>query len=101
MSEMSRRNFFRLALGTTLPFLTGCSAHRRIKEEYNEAMHYFEPDDRFQRLVLRSRSPAGPAVLLLHELPGLTPEDMLLGYRIAQQGFQVYLPVLFGKVGQD
>ena len=39
----------------------------------------------------------GPAVLLLHELPGLYKEDIELGRRIAQCGFTVYMPLFFGK----
>jgi dienelactone hydrolase len=40
---------------------------------------------------------SGPAVLLLHELPGLYKEDIELGRRIAQSGFTVYMPLFFGK----
>lgn len=40
---------------------------------------------------------SGPAVLLLHELPGLYKEDVELGRRIAQCGFTVYMPLFFGK----
>ena len=47
------------------------------------------------RLYQSQRS--GPAVLLLHELPGLYKEDVELGRRIAQSGFTVYMPLFFGK----
>ena len=47
------------------------------------------------RLYQSQRS--GPAVLLLHELPGLYKEDIELGRRIAQCGFTVYMPLFFGK----
>lgn len=40
---------------------------------------------------------SGPAVLLLHELPGLYKADIELGRRIAQCGFTVYMPLFFGK----
>jgi dienelactone hydrolase len=46
--------------------------------------------------LYRSQS-GGPAVLLLHELPGLYKEDIELGRRIAQCGFTVYMPLFFGK----
>src|SRR5688572_21097230 len=43
----------------------------------------------------------GPPVLVLHELPGLTPAALRFGRRLAQQGFRVHLPLLFGEPGQD
>ena len=39
----------------------------------------------------------GPAVLVMHELPGLTTWCRELTDKIADQGFRVYLPLLFGK----
>ena len=40
---------------------------------------------------------AGPAVVLLHELPGMIPECVDLGRRIAAAGFTVYMPLLFDQ----
>lgn len=42
----------------------------------------------------------GPAVVLMHELPGMIPECVDLARRIADAGFTVYLPLLFGKPDQ-
>lgn len=39
----------------------------------------------------------GPAVILMHELPGMIPECVDLARRIAEAGFTVYLPLLFGQ----
>jgi dienelactone hydrolase len=39
----------------------------------------------------------GPAVLLLHEIPALTPECLRLGGYIADRGFTVHVPLLFGR----
>jgi dienelactone hydrolase len=39
-------------------------------------------------------------VLLLHELPGLIPECVRLGRDLANEGFKVYMPLLFGEAGQ-
>ncbi|MEM9751558.1 MAG: alpha/beta fold hydrolase [Pseudomonadota bacterium] len=44
-------------------------------------------------------SGVGPAVLLLHELPGMTPEFWRLGRRIADAGFAVFAPDLYGRAG--
>ena len=44
----------------------------------------------------------GPAIIILHELPGLSPEDLAYGLRVADRGgFTVYLPLLFGGAGQN
>ncbi|MBD0334946.1 MAG: dienelactone hydrolase family protein [Cyanobacteria bacterium Co-bin13] len=42
----------------------------------------------------------GPAIVILHELPGLIPECVDLARRIADAGFTVYLPLLFGEPNQ-
>ncbi|GAB4378142.1 MAG: dienelactone hydrolase family protein [Elainellaceae cyanobacterium] len=42
----------------------------------------------------------GPAVVLMHELPGMIPECVELARRIANAGFTVYLPLLFGEPNQ-
>lgn len=43
---------------------------------------------------------SGPGVLILHELPGLTVECMQLANRVAEAGYTVYVPVLFGSPGK-
>jgi dienelactone hydrolase len=43
----------------------------------------------------------GPPVLLMHELPGMSWATMLLAQRLADRGFTVYLPLLFGGIGQS
>ena len=44
---------------------------------------------------------SGPVVIVLHELPGLSPTSLDLGRRIADEGFTVLMPLLFGSPGQD
>jgi len=41
---------------------------------------------------------SGPGVVLMHELPGMTPKCMELAGELARE-FTVYLPLLFGKPG--
>jgi dienelactone hydrolase len=43
----------------------------------------------------------GQPVLLMHELPGMSWATMLLAQRLADRGFRVYMPLLFGGVGQS
>ena len=47
------------------------------------------------------RRGSGPGILLMHELPGMTPQCLALADRIRARGFHVYLPLLFGEPGED
>ncbi len=62
----------------------------------------FETDrfthDGVERVVLRRGE--GPGVLVMHEVPGITPEVAGFAERVADAGFHVALPVLFGTVGR-
>ncbi len=42
----------------------------------------------------------GPAVVVMHELPGMTPECIALARRIAHEGFTVFMPLLFGEANE-
>jgi dienelactone hydrolase len=42
---------------------------------------------------------AGPGVVLMHEIPGMTPNVLRLSKLLAMRGFRVALPSLFGKDG--
>jgi len=39
----------------------------------------------------------GPGVLLMHELPGMAPQCVDLARIIAERGFTVFMPLMFGK----
>ncbi len=41
----------------------------------------------------------GPAVVVMHEIPNLHPGVLAFGRRVADAGFTVYLPSLFGEPG--
>jgi dienelactone hydrolase len=41
----------------------------------------------------------GPPILLLHELPGMTPQCYYLAVQLANRGYTVYMPLMFGKPG--
>ena len=58
---------------------------------------YFPEDSPSKRLVYKKGS--GAAVILMHELPGMIPECVDLGRRLAEN-FTVYLPLLFGEPDQ-
>jgi dienelactone hydrolase len=42
----------------------------------------------------------GPGVVVMHEIPGITPPVARFATRVADAGFRVYLPHLFGTVGK-
>jgi dienelactone hydrolase len=42
---------------------------------------------------------AGPAVVVIHEIPGLHPGVIAFGQRLVDAGYRVYLPSLFGRPG--
>jgi dienelactone hydrolase len=56
----------------------------------------FTHDDR-SRTVFRTG--AGPAVIILAEIPGITPKVADFGRRVAAEGFTAVLPHLFGTPG--
>lgn len=58
----------------------------------------FSVDGTTPRLVYRKGE--GSAILLMHELSGMIPECVDLARRIADAGFTVYLPLLFGQPDQ-
>jgi dienelactone hydrolase len=49
---------------------------------------------------IRSGAPAGRGVVLLHEVPGITPEAARLARRLAAAGHHVIMPSLFGTPGK-
>jgi dienelactone hydrolase len=46
------------------------------------------------------RRGSGPGVVVIHEIPGITPEVARFGRRVADAGFTAFLPHLFGTPGR-
>ena len=46
------------------------------------------------------RTGAGPAVLVMHEVPGISAEVLRFARKLAGRGFTVFMPHLFGPVGR-
>lgn len=64
------------------------------------AYERFEFDDgRWTRPVYKRGS--GPAVIVIHEMPGLHPQVVRFADRVAAAGMTVYLPSLFGTPGKQ
>lgn len=54
--------------------------------------------DGLDRRVFRAGT--GPAVIVIHEVPGITPEVAAFARRVVDRGFSVRLPSLFGTPGK-
>jgi dienelactone hydrolase len=47
------------------------------------------------------RAGSGPGVIVIHEIPGVTPKVAAFGRRVADAGFTAVLPSLFGTPGKE
>src|SRR5688572_30528417 len=45
------------------------------------------------------RRGSGPAVVVVHEIPGITPEVAAFGHELVDAGYTVVMPSLFGADG--
>ncbi len=43
----------------------------------------------------------GPAVIVIHEIPGITPNVVRFADWVVDAGFRVYMPLLVGEAGRD
>lgn len=70
--------------------------HAQVFKDYQT----FEFDDgRWTRQVFKRGS--GPAVIIIHEIPGLHPQVVAFADRVAAAGMTVFLPSLFGEPGKS
>ena len=44
---------------------------------------------------------SGPAVIVIHEVPGITPEVAAFGRRLVDAGFSAWMPSLLGVPGKS
>jgi dienelactone hydrolase len=56
----------------------------------------FEHDGRSHEVFVAG---AGPAVVVVHEVPGIHPGVVAFAHRLIAAGYRVYLPSLFGRPG--
>jgi dienelactone hydrolase len=57
----------------------------------------FTHDDRTLTVYRRGH---GPGVMVMHEIPGITPQVQACAERVAEAGFTVFMPCLFGTPGK-
>jgi dienelactone hydrolase len=63
-----------------------------------DRFEFTDPEGRWTRPVYRRGS--GPAVIVIHEMPGLHPLVVRFAGRVADAGMTVFCPHLFGPVGE-
>jgi dienelactone hydrolase len=63
-----------------------------------QRFEFTDPQGRWTRPVYRRG--AGPAVIVIHEMPGLHPLVLRFASRIADAGMTVFCPHLFGRAGE-
>lgn len=105
----------RIALGAVLTAalllsLSSCTVLRCVLMKHNTghgmahispACGGWEPDppvDGMKVYVKGDR--AHPPILLLHELPGSSPETLCFANDLVERGYRVYMPLFFGKLGE-
>jgi dienelactone hydrolase len=70
--------------------------------DYTQVLSDYQPfefdDGKWTRRVYRRGS--GPAVIVIHEMPGLHPLVVRFADRVAAAGMTVFMPVLFGEAGR-
>ncbi len=54
--------------------------------------------DGYSRQVFRAGT--GPAVIVMHEVPGVTPQVAAFAQRVVDRGYSVRMPSLFGRPGK-
>jgi len=96
----SRRAFLQLAGGAACASLAGCGNHVASRL-FPGRVSDFETVTDLPLRTLRIGPKTGRGVVVLHELPGLTKDDLALARALGQQGFNVYTPVLFGDPEDD
>ena len=98
---MNRRQFLQLAAGAVCPPFAGCAAHHAASMHCPGPFSDFAPVDGLGIPAYRIGPDKARAIVVLHELPGLSPDDLALARCISKEGFRVYAPLLFGDPEQD
>jgi dienelactone hydrolase len=98
---MTRRHFLGALASTGALSLAGCMKPHLSSKRCPGPLTEFEEVPGLSLACRRIGPPNGPGVVLLHELPGMTPDDLALARCISRRGFNVHVPLLFGEVGQD
>lgn len=64
----------------------------------NYTQTYFTHEGETKPVYVRGH---GPAVIVIHEIPGITPNVVRFADWVVDAGFRVYMPLLVGDAGRD
>ncbi|MFI5347667.1 MAG: dienelactone hydrolase family protein [Elusimicrobiota bacterium] len=71
-----------------------------MPQELDGFEHFdFDADEAGVKTVYRRGE--GPGVVLIHELPGMTPECVELARKLSDAGYAVYMPLIFGEPNRN
>jgi dienelactone hydrolase len=73
--------------------------HDDHSQDAFQRFEFTDPQGRWTRPVYRRGS--GPAVIVIHEMPGLHPLVLRFASRVAAAGMTVFCPHLFGEAGRE
>jgi dienelactone hydrolase len=99
-ADLARRRFIQMTASAACLPLTACGNQIARKMFPGTLADFREAPD----LPLRTFEigpTTGRPVVVLHELPGLTRDDLALARAFSQQGFRIFAPLLFGEPEQD
>ena len=101
LANVGRRRFLQLsaAAAAGLP-LAACGNHI-ARKEFPGTLADFTEEPGLPLRTFRIGPTSGRCVVVLHELPGLTKDDLALARGFSQRGFNVFAPLLFGEPEQD
>ena len=73
-------------------------SNRRTHDPLTDFMQDTFSHEDHQRVIYEKGS--GPPVLVMHEIPGITPEVADFARRVVDAGYRVTMPLLFGTAGK-
>jgi dienelactone hydrolase len=103
---ISRRSMILAGLGplaSTCALASSSDLQKITCSPSDESISCFEPFDFLSDGVSHRvyAAGSGPPVILLHELPGMTPSDIRVAKLLMCDGYTVVMPLMFGSPGDD
>jgi dienelactone hydrolase len=102
-TTIDRRQFVRTLLAAAAGAAPACMAHHAASRVCpGPHSDFMKANGLSTKLdVWHIGDDAAPPLVVLHELPGLTDDDLALARCLSKRGFHVFTPLLFGRLGQD
>ena len=95
MARAARASVEAVVSEASAPSAVGTMRPMATLDTWTRDLH--ESDDGTTRPIYTKGS--GPGVIVIHQLPGITPDVVAFGDEVVAAGFTVVMPVLFGNPG--